>query len=459
VANVPNDSLCDDNDVCTGAETCDAGLGCQAGAPLDPDDGVSCTVDSCDPVTGVANVPTDSLCDDNDVCTGTETCDEVLDCQAGMPLVVDDGVACTDDSCDPVTGVANVPNDSLCDDNDVCTGAETCDAGLGCQAGAPLDPDDGVACTDDSCDPITGIANVPNDGLCADADLCNGTETCSATLDCQAGTPLDPDDGVGCTVDSCDPVTGIANVPNDAVCDNGLFCDGAETCDAVLDCQAGMAVDCSGQADACNYGVCNETTDACEAAPEPDDTPCDNGDACPGDLCQSGICVPTACEIPFTVLANGVYDNQNGKDFFVGGPDGSEPLDDLRTPAEERIVEILADDPSFYWEARYEDLAGGTVSGVEVLVHLRRDQGATGDVHIEVWSGGGMLAAESVPMESIVNKGSDSKLPPTEVLVPVPIDGSAASVVNDMTVLLYISQPNNGRKVWWSYTEVRGTGL
>jgi len=227
----------------------------------------------------------------------------------------------------------------------------------------------------------------------------------------------------------------------------------------VLDCQAGTAVDCSGQADACNYGVCNETIDACEAAPEPDDTPCDNGDACRGDLRQGEFCVPTTCGSPFTVLANGVYDNKNGKDFFAAGPDGSEPLDDLRTLAEERMVEVLGDEPSFYWEARYEDLAGGAASGVEVLVHLRRENAGSGDVQVQVWSGGGLLAIESVPMSSIVNKGPDGKLPPTSVIVPVPIDGSAASVLNDLTVLLYISQPNSGKKVWWSYTEVRGTAF
>ncbi|MHC4164816.1 MAG: hypothetical protein ACYSUM_22090, partial [Planctomycetota bacterium] len=273
------------------------------------------------------------------------------------------------------------------------------------------------------------------------------------------GTPLNEDDGVSCTIDSCDPVTGVANVPTDSLCDNGMFCDGVETCDGVLDCQAGTAVDCSGQADVCNDSVCNETTDACEAAPMPDDTPCDNGDGCLGDSCQGGLCVPVTCGSPFTVLANGVYDNKNGKDFFAGGPEGSKPLDDLRTLAEERRVEILPDDPSFYWDARFEDLSGGTVSGVDVLVHLRREKGGSGDVQLEVWSGGGILAVASVPMSSIVNKGPERGLPPTPVLVPVPIDGSAASVVNDMTVRLYISQPNNGKKVWWSYTEVRGTGL
>jgi len=284
------------------------------------------------------------------------------------------------DSCDPISGIANVATDSLCSDSNVCTGVETCDAVNDCQAGTPLVVDDGNACTADSCDPISGVLNAP----------------------------LDPDDGVSCTVDSCDPITGIANMPNDGLCDDGVFCTGTETCDAILDCQAG--------------------------------TP------------------PASCESPFTVLANSLYDNKDGKDYFGGGPDGSEPFDDLRTPAEERKVEILPDDPSFYWEARYEDLAGGTVSGVEVLVNLRRENAGSGDVQVQVWSGGVMLAVETVPMSSIVAKGRDHKLPPTPVLVAVPIDGLAASVVNDMTVLLYVSQPNSGKKVWWSYTEVRGTG-
>ena len=74
-------------DVCTGVETCDAVLDCQAGTPSRTRMMESVApFDSCDPITGIANVPTDSLCDDSDVCTGTETCDAVLDCQAGTPL-------------------------------------------------------------------------------------------------------------------------------------------------------------------------------------------------------------------------------------------------------------------------------------------------------------------------------------------------------------------------------------
>ena len=48
-----------------------------------------------------------------------------------LPLV-DDGVACTDDSCDEQNDVVwNAPNAGLCDDGDACT-ADGCDGVSGC---------------------------------------------------------------------------------------------------------------------------------------------------------------------------------------------------------------------------------------------------------------------------------------------------------------------------------------
>ena len=289
IANLPTDNLCGDNDVCDGIETCDAVNDCQAGIPLVADDGVSCTVDSCDPLTGISNLPSDNLCVDNDVCNGIETCDAVNDCQAGIPLVADDGVSCTVDSCDPLTGISNLPNDNLCGDNDVCNGAETCDAVNDCQPGVPLMVDDGVTCTVDSCDPLSGISNLPNDNLCGDNNVCNGAETCDAVNDCQAGTPLVADDGVSCTVDSCDPLTGIANLPNDNLCGDSDVCNGAETCDAVNDCQAGVPLICDNGA-VCTLDSC-DPADGCEVDPAPDGTLCDDGDpSTPIDTCSAGVC-------------------------------------------------------------------------------------------------------------------------------------------------------------------------
>ena len=192
---------------------------------------MGCTDDSCNEGTDSCdNVTNDGLCDNTLYCDGVETCDALLDCQAGTAVDCTDAVGCTDDSCNEGTDSCdNVANDTLCDDSDVCTGTETCDALLDCQAGTPLDPDDGVSCTVDSCDPVGGIANVPTDSLCDDVDVCNGAETCDPLLDCQAGTSL--------------------------ACDNGLYCDGEEACHFVLGCYTKRVT--------CGPVMCDEELDVC----------------------------------------------------------------------------------------------------------------------------------------------------------------------------------------------------
>ena len=74
--------------------------------------------DSCDPVTGIANVPTDSLCDDNGCLHrgGDLRCGARLSGWNTARTKMMESAAPID-SCDPITGIANVPTDSLCDDN------------------------------------------------------------------------------------------------------------------------------------------------------------------------------------------------------------------------------------------------------------------------------------------------------------------------------------------------------
>jgi len=81
------------------------------------------------------------------------------------------------------------------------------------------------------------------------------TAGCMSDADC--------DDGVACTVDTCNLDTGeCSNAPDDSACDNGLFCDGEETCDAAQGCRAGDPP--------CDEGMdCDEDTGACFAAAPP----------------------------------------------------------------------------------------------------------------------------------------------------------------------------------------------
>ncbi len=144
--------------------------------------------------------------------------------------------------CGGVCPACNCTSDGACANGMYCDGAETCDAYGECQAGTAVNCNDGIGCTDDSCNEGTDSCdNVPNDGLCDNGLYCDGAETCDPGLDCQAGTAVNCNDGVGCTDDSCNEGTDSCdNVPNDGLCDNGLYCDGAETCDPGLDCQAGV---------------------------------------------------------------------------------------------------------------------------------------------------------------------------------------------------------------------------
>ena len=68
---------------------------------------------------------------------------------------------------------------------------------------------------------------------CDDGFFCNGEEACDPSVGCVQDVPPNPDDGVACTVDSCDEATdSFVNTPNHAQCDDALFCNGEELCTA-----------------------------------------------------------------------------------------------------------------------------------------------------------------------------------------------------------------------------------
>ncbi|MBX3027195.1 beta-propeller fold lactonase family protein [bacterium] len=66
--------------------------------------------------------------------------------------------------------------------------------------------DDGNAVGGDCCSATCSFE--ANGSSCADATLCDGDETCDGAGACLPGTPLDCDDGDGCTADSCDDALG-----------------------------------------------------------------------------------------------------------------------------------------------------------------------------------------------------------------------------------------------------------
>jgi len=218
---------CDDGAYCNGVETCDEATdSCAPGTPVNCDDGAYCNgVETCDEATDSCAPGTPVNCDNGVYCDGVETCDEATDsCAPGTPVSCDDGAYCNGvETCDEATDSCAPGTPVNCDDGAWCNGAETCDEELGCQPGTAPNCDDGIACTADSCNEQTDSCDhTPDNSYCEDGDVCNGIETCDPVNGCQDGTPLVCDDGDACTTDACDPVLGCQYAPKE--CDDGDLC-------------------------------------------------------------------------------------------------------------------------------------------------------------------------------------------------------------------------------------------
>jgi hypothetical protein len=289
-------SSCADGNACNGDETCDGAGGCTAGSAPSTDDDNPCTIDGCDPSTGVTHVPAPVgvSCSDGNACNGAEACDGAGSCRGGMAPELDDGNPCTADACDPVLGVGHIalPPGTSCSDGDVCNGAEVCDGGGVCSRGAPLQRGDGNPCTADSCDPVSGVSNVPVAAgtSCSNGDACDGDETCNDSGSCLPGSAPGVDDGNVCTADFCEPSGGVMHMPmpSGTSCGDGNACNGGEVCDGAGSCESGTPAIVD------DNNAC--TADACEPATGVSHTPLVNTPCGGGNVClPSGECGPGEC--------------------------------------------------------------------------------------------------------------------------------------------------------------------
>lgn len=198
-----------------------------------------------------------SPCDDGRYCNVGETCNGTGTCGGGSPRNCSDAFSCTNDTCNETTDrCEHAPINSRCDDGQFCNGTEVCNVSTGCQSGTPVNCNDGLYCTIDSCNEATDRCDHParscNDGLYCTIDSCNETaDRCdNLARNCS--------DGVGCTEDSCNEATNACEYnANDANCPNdGLFCNGSEYCHP--------ANDCSSTGNPCQSGeTCDENGDIC----------------------------------------------------------------------------------------------------------------------------------------------------------------------------------------------------
>eukprot|EP00584_Thalassiosira_punctigera_P007945 CAMPEP_0172538382 /NCGR_PEP_ID=MMETSP1067-20121228/9762_1 /TAXON_ID=265564 ORGANISM="Thalassiosira punctigera, Strain Tpunct2005C2" /NCGR_SAMPLE_ID=MMETSP1067 /ASSEMBLY_ACC=CAM_ASM_000444 /LENGTH=1434 /DNA_ID=CAMNT_0013323865 /DNA_START=104 /DNA_END=4408 /DNA_ORIENTATION=- len=168
------DSQCQNGNLCLGEMKCNTDTNkCYQveGTAPDCDDGVKCTIDTCDPTKPILNndpksmcVHTPKTCEDEDKCNGIYSCDPLTgNCQQDTPPVdCDDGMACTIDKCITDTGQCQYTQ-KMCNDNNVCTFGDKCDNSTGCVFQPPVED----CCGNAQCDASEDEESCPID--CSDS--------------------------------------------------------------------------------------------------------------------------------------------------------------------------------------------------------------------------------------------------------------------------------------------------
>jgi hypothetical protein len=89
-------------------------------------------------------------------------------------LPCDDGIACTEDRCDPSGECVSTADDALCSDGADCT-LDHCDTAAGGCTYATRDElcADGLDCTEDLCTPFSGCSSTPVDARCGPGERCD----------------------------------------------------------------------------------------------------------------------------------------------------------------------------------------------------------------------------------------------------------------------------------------------
>ncbi len=262
-----------------------------------PDDGNSCTADTCDGGTP-SHVPVAEgtpcgegnklSCDDAGICVG---CNDASDCDG-------QDTTCRWRACeDEICGFGNAGDGTPCDDGVFCNGSDSCNGNGQCaqHAGDPCDGTDSDGDCSETCREIPDdcAGNDPNGSVCSDGLFCNGGDRCqNGSCSQHLGDPCVGADGDGDCSESCNEQNNncTANDPNNSVCSDGLFCNGGDRCENGS-CSQHLGDPCVGaDGDGDCSESCNEQNNNCTAN-DPTGASCDDGTPCNGaDTCQNGSC-------------------------------------------------------------------------------------------------------------------------------------------------------------------------
>ena len=134
----PDGTACNDGNACTQTDTCQSG-GCVGSNPVTCAAQDQCHVaGTCSPSTGCSNPPIadGTACNDGDLCTQTDAC-QAGTCTGSNPVTCTAQDQChVAGTCAPGTGVCSNPpiaDGTTCNDGDLCTQTDACQAGT-CQS-------------------------------------------------------------------------------------------------------------------------------------------------------------------------------------------------------------------------------------------------------------------------------------------------------------------------------------
>ena len=259
----PNTDPCEDNLFCNGADTCvDGTCSGHAGDPC-PGGSVcsSCNeaADNCFTAGGTACRLSSGVCDPAELCTGTSTdcpSNTLLptsqQCRAAANTVCDvpefctgTGGACPGDQFQPSTLLCRATN-GVCDVPENCTGTNGNCPSDGFKGTVTVCRDSAGQC--DLAENCTGTnGNCPTNGFktsgttCTDDLFCTNGDICDGLGSCLPGPPQNCDDGVDCTVDTCNEVQdGCDHAADDAFCDDDDECT-LDTCNVLSGCVSALS--------------------------------------------------------------------------------------------------------------------------------------------------------------------------------------------------------------------------
>jgi hypothetical protein len=225
-------------------------------------------------------------------CDVAEACDGLGDdCPAdtlALPTVV----------CRPVGGV--------CDVAESCTGVDV-DCPADAKSSAECRPSTGVCDVAESCngfgndcptDVFVGAATVCRAaaGVCDAAESCTGSSgpcppDAKRTVECRAAA------GACDLAEQCDGIhddcPANAPQPNGTPCNDGNACTQTDACQSFA-CVGANPVVCTALDQCHEAGTCNPGSGVCSTPVKAEGTPCSDGDVCTGtDACHTGACAGT----------------------------------------------------------------------------------------------------------------------------------------------------------------------